>query len=118
MEPRYKVFFYEFQVNGRNILDVGFLAKTRSQAEKQARKVFKYLPAETRYKGEIAMNHIDKRGCLDDLETALEDAREGNICAIFDNNPDELVELLETGSVTLKTKVGTFVFTLGAWEEK
>lgn len=45
--PRYKVFFYEFQINGRNILDVGFLAKTRSGADKKARKVFKYLPPKT-----------------------------------------------------------------------
>jgi len=66
----------------------------------------------------MAFIHTDKRGCLDDLEAALEAADEGNVCAIFDNNPKELVELLETGSVTLNTKVGTFVFTLGAWEVK
>lgn len=63
------------------------------------------------------MIHFDKRGCLDDLEAALEAAGEGNVAAIFDNNPAELVELLETGSVTLNTRVGKFVFTLDAWEE-
>lgn len=62
--------------------------------------------------------HVDKRGCLDDLERALEDAGEGDVAALFDNTPDLIVELLETGSVTLDTAVGRFVFTLGAWEDK
>ena len=60
--------------------------------------------------------HIDKRGCLDDLESALQTAGEPNVAEMLGAIPDATTELLETGSVTVDTKVGTFVFTLGAWE--
>lgn len=63
-------------------------------------------------------NHVDKRGCLDDLEAALSAAGEPNIAEMLDAIPDATTELLETGSVTVDTKVGTFVFTLGAWKEE
>lgn len=68
--------------------------------------------------------HVDKNGCREDVERILEEVEAGNIAAIFDNNPDELVELLETGSVTLKLPVGErgavkdVVFTLGAWVQE
>ena len=62
------------------------------------------------------MHHIDKHGCLDDLEEAL-NVHGQSVAGLLDDNQEQLTELLETGSVTMETPVGKFVFTLGAWEE-
>ena len=64
----------------------------------------------------LDFRHIDKRGCLDDLESALQPTDE-SIATVFNDNPELLTELLETGSVTLDIPdVGKFVMTLGAWK--
>ena len=54
----------------------------------------------------------DSRGEFEEVVQMLDERKQCDLNAIFDNNADELIELLETGSVTLQLEGQAYVFTL------
>lgn|SRR3990167_7054844 len=68
---------------------------------------------------EIVRRCGDPRGEFEEVDRSLgKDENYGSFAEVFDNNEEALIELLETGSVTLKMLGREFELTLNAKEVK